>query len=261
METNPVNDPNPLIQQQFGAHANDYAMSTVHAKGESLARLLELTQPRLDWHVLDVSTGAGHTALLFAPHVEHVIATDLTPQMLDAARKLAKERTITNIEFKTADAHALPFEDNTFDLVTNRLALHHYSDPRQAIAEMVRVCKPGGLVALVDNIVPPDKVTAGYINHFEELRDPSHNWAYSIARLQTYFTDAALQIEATEELSKEMEFEPWANRTSVSEETKNKLRDLLVNAPDQVRAFLKPRIGGDRIFFSLHEAVTIGRKT
>ncbi len=255
-----MDDPNKLIQEQFGAHANDYVTSQVHAQGQSLTRLVELTQPQRDWHLLDVSTGAGHTALAFAPHVAYVVACDLTPQMLDAARKLADERGSTNIEFKRADVHALPFEDNQFDLVTSRIALHHYSDARQTITEMTRVCKPHGLVALVDNIVPPDKVTAGYINHFEKLRDPSHNWAYPTVRLEAYFADAGLQIQHTEELSKEMEFDPWANRLSVSEETKATLRDLLNTAPEPVRTFLTPRVDGNRVFFVLHEAIIIGRK-
>jgi ubiquinone/menaquinone biosynthesis C-methylase UbiE len=163
-----MDEANNLIRQQFGANANKYVTSAVHAQGESLARLVQLTQPQRDWHVLDVSTGAGHTALAFAPHVARVIACDLTPEMLDAARTLASERGIANVEFKPADAHALPFEDGAFDLVTNRIALHHYSDARKAIAEMARVCKRGGIVGLTDNVVPPDKVTAGYVNHFEK---------------------------------------------------------------------------------------------
>src|SRR5512143_1259706 len=169
-----MDDPNKLIQQQFGPNADKYVTSTVHAEGASLQRLVELTQPHRDWLVLDVSTGAGHTALAFAPEVARVLATDLTLQMLGTAQRLANERGLANIEFKPADAHSLPFEENTFDLVTSRIALHHYTDPRKAIAEMARVCKPGGMVALVDNIVPPDKQIAGYINHFEKMRDPSH---------------------------------------------------------------------------------------
>ncbi|MBI5304003.1 MAG: methyltransferase domain-containing protein [Chloroflexi bacterium] len=164
-----MDDLNKLIRQQFGAHANDYVTSQVHAQGQSLQRLLELTQPQRNWLVLDVSTGAGHTALTFAPRVARVIASDLTPQMLAAARKLADERGITNIVFRDADAHQLPFTNDTFDLVMNRLALHHYTDARKAISEMARVCKRGGIVALVDNIVPPDKISAGAINHFEKL--------------------------------------------------------------------------------------------
>jgi ubiquinone/menaquinone biosynthesis C-methylase UbiE len=81
-----IDDSTNLIQQQFGANADKYAMSAVHARGESLARLVELTQPHSDWATLDVSTGAGHTALTFAPHVARVIAVDLTHEMLTTVR-------------------------------------------------------------------------------------------------------------------------------------------------------------------------------
>ncbi|MBI4790043.1 MAG: hypothetical protein HY782_23660 [Chloroflexi bacterium] len=64
-----MDDANRLIQEQFGAHANDYAPSAVHAQGPSLARLVELTQPQPDWLVLDVSTGAGHTARTSSPAI------------------------------------------------------------------------------------------------------------------------------------------------------------------------------------------------
>lgn len=255
-----MDDKRDLVQKQFGAHANDYATSTVHAQGPSLARLVELTNPQPDWVVLDVSTGAGHTALIFAPRVARVIAADLTPEMLDVARKLAGERGITNMEFRPADAQQLPFADNTFDLVTNRIALHHYPDARKAIMEMARVCKKGGRLALVDNIVPPDKQLAGYINHFEKLRDPSHNWAYPVARLEAYFADAQLSIEHSETLAKDMEFGPWADRMGASADLKADLLKRLMQAPDGVRDFLKPHADGDRVFFALHEAIIIGRK-
>jgi hypothetical protein len=70
-----------LVQQQFGAHAAAYATSAVHAKGASLARLVELVKPERHWQALDVATGAGHTAAAFAPHVARVIASDLTEEM------------------------------------------------------------------------------------------------------------------------------------------------------------------------------------
>lgn len=256
-----MTDANKLIQDQFGANADKYATSAVHARGESLARLLELTHPQANWLVLDVSTGAGHTALTFAPRVRRVIATDLTPQMLDTARRLANERGIANIEFKPADAHALPFADNTFDLVTNRIALHHYSDARQATAEMARVCKQGGLVGFTDNIVPPDKVTAAHINHWEQLRDPSHHWEYPLARLESMFADAGLHIEHSESMTKEMEFDPWADRMGASEDLKAKLREWIAAAPAPVQEWLLPRHDADKLFFTLHEAVILARKT
>ena len=256
-----MKDSTQLIQQQFGAHADEYAASAVHARGESLARLVELTQPQPGWRALDVSTGAGHTALAFAPHVAHVVAVDLTPQMLETARKLATERGITNIEFEPADAHALPFEDNTFELVTNRIALHHYSDAQQAIREMARVLKPGGVLGFTDNTVPPDKQTAGAINHFEQLRDPSHHWCYPVERLLKYFADARLDAEHVErDAVKEVDFEEWANRMGCSDATKTELKRLLDTAPPPVREFFMPRIENGRLKFSIRESILIARK-
>jgi ubiquinone/menaquinone biosynthesis C-methylase UbiE len=149
------------VREQFGASAQKYVTSSIHAQGASLARIVELTQPQPDWLVLDISTGGGHTALALAPHVRRVVATDWTPEMLAAAEEFIRARGLTNIEFKIADAENLPFGENEFDLVTNRLALHHYPNARRAISEVVRVLKPKGLFALVDNVVPPDKHTAG----------------------------------------------------------------------------------------------------
>ena len=248
------------VQQEFGARAEDYATSPVHAQGPSLVRLIALTQPQRDWIVLDVATGAGHTALTFAPHVTQVVAVDLTREMLATAQRLATERGLTNIEFKTANAENLPFDANTFNVVTSRMALHHYSDARKAIQEMARVCKPHGLVALVDNIVPPDKQVAGYINHYEKMRDPSHNWAFPVARLQALFADAELELVHTETFSKEIEFEPWADRTKATPETKAKLLERLAQAPEGAREFLAPRTEGTKTYFALTEAILIGRK-
>ena len=255
-----MTDSQDLVKRQFGVHATSYVTSTVHAQGKSLARLTDLTRPQSDWIVLDVSTGAGHTALAFAPHVKRVVATDLTPQMLDAARRLAVDRSITNIEFRLADAQALPFEDDSFHLVTNRIALHHYPDARQAVEEMARVCKRGGIVALVDNTVPGEREAATYINRFEQLRDPSHHWAHPLGDLEAYFADAALSVEHNETLKKDMEFEPWATRMGASGETKTTLRTLLLDAPETVREFLAPRIRNEQLVFTLTEAVIIGRK-
>jgi ubiquinone/menaquinone biosynthesis C-methylase UbiE len=255
-----MSDNKETVRQQYGANAEAYVTSPVHAKGASLARLVELTRPQPDWIVLDVSTGGGHTALAFAPHVRTVIATDLTPQMLAAAERFARERGITNIEYQTADAEALPFGEAEFDLVTNRIALHHCPDARKAIAEMARVLKAGGLLALVDNVVPPDKQLGGYINAFEKLRDPSHHWCYPTVRLEAYLTDAGLRVEHVETSSKEMEFEPWVDRMGASAETKEKVRALLDRAPEGARAFFKPRGEGSELRFSLEEAILIARK-
>src|SRR5688572_11157475 len=111
-----------LVQKQFGTHAEAYATSRVHAQGASLKRLVELIQPQADWQVLDVATAAGHTAYAFAPHVAHVVATDITPEMIPVAAKLAAEKGISNVTLESADAEELPYANGSFNLVTCRIA-------------------------------------------------------------------------------------------------------------------------------------------
>jgi ubiquinone/menaquinone biosynthesis C-methylase UbiE len=80
------------VQQQFGATAAAYSTSTGHGDRTALAALVALAAPRATDTVLDIATGAGHTALAFAPHVQRVVAYDLTEAMLAETAKNAAER-------------------------------------------------------------------------------------------------------------------------------------------------------------------------
>ena len=88
------------LAQQLAAA---YATSEVHAKGASLARLVEISEPKPHWRVLDVATGAGHTAFAFAPHVAKVTATDIDDEMLAETRKFAKANGLANVRTLTAE--------------------------------------------------------------------------------------------------------------------------------------------------------------
>jgi ubiquinone/menaquinone biosynthesis C-methylase UbiE len=260
-----------LVQQQFGAHAAAYATSTVHAKGASLARLVELVKPQGHWQALDVATGAGHTAAAFAPHVAKVIASDITQEMLAEARKLAAQKGFANLETATADAEALPFEDGRFDLVTCRIAPHHFPDIPRFVGEVRRVLKAGGTFALVDNIAPDARSTPGYsdaelrdaavaYNAFEKVRDPSHGRCLGLAEWSEIVADAGLDIVHTERLPKDMEFQPWAERMVADPATVERLRAMLEEGSPALQAFLKPRREDGALWFTLDEAILIARR-
>jgi ubiquinone/menaquinone biosynthesis C-methylase UbiE len=260
-----------LVQEQFGAHAAAYVTSSVHAKGPSLARLVDLVRPEKTWHVLDVATGAGHTALAFAPHVASVIASDLTEEMLAQAAQLAATKGLANVTTALADAEALPFEDAGFDLVTCRIAPHHFPDIPTFVSEVQRVLKPGGTFALADNIEPDAESTPGFVpielrdaaliyNAFEKIRDPSHSRCLGMTEWSELIEDAGLRIEHKERTPKEMEFEPWATRMGSSAATIERLRSILMEASPALKAFLKPRLVDDRLWFTLDEAIIIARK-
>jgi len=248
------------VCSQFGAAADAYAVSQVHAKGESLAVLVEYVKPQTTWAVLDVATGAGHTALALAPHVARVVATDLTPQMVAKTTELAAARALGNLETACADAEQLPFASASFDLVTCRLAFHHFSRPAEAVGEWVRVLKPGGVLGFTDNVSVSDPLAARYYNAYEALRDPSHHWVFPLADLRAMFAAAGLQVSQIHQLSKEFEFHDWADRQRVSPAGKAQLLHMMRHIPPALQPLLSPRWEGDTLYFSLWEAVITAYK-
>ncbi|MBE2197977.1 MAG: class I SAM-dependent methyltransferase [Anaerolinea sp.] len=256
------------VQAQFGANAAAYATSAVHAKGASLGRLVELVRPLPHWQVLDIATGAGHTAFTFAPHVAQVVAADLTAEMLGQTRQLAAAKELANVTVCLADAEELPFAGARFDLVTCRIAPHHFPDIGRFLSESVRVLRPGGLLAVVDNVVPGSRLrgkkadllhAAGqYVNAFEKLRDPSHNRCLSLDEWAAAFATANCPLQHQETAQKAMDFDWWATRMQTTPETTTRLRAMLMQAPAPVLAFLTPQVSGDRITFHLMEAILIG---
>jgi ubiquinone/menaquinone biosynthesis C-methylase UbiE len=258
-----------LAQQKFGAAAADYATSTVHARGESLDRLVELVAPEKRWRVLDVAAGAGHTALALAPHVAKVTASDITEAMLAEAKKLAAARGFGNVKTVHAKAEDLPFPDMSFDLVTCRLAAHHFSDVAAFGAEAYRVLMPNGLLAVVDNISPDQEIfpalsaedarhwTKAY-DAFEKLRDPSHGHCLSLTAWRDVLGKAGFDVVAAEHMDQDLEFGPWVTRMRCDEATVARLRALLQDEP--LRDLLKPRETETDTMFTLQEGIIVARK-
>lgn len=248
------------VRSQFGASAELYAHSDVHAHGESLALLIEFVNPQPTWRVLDVATGAGHTALCFAPRVAEVIATDLTAAMLATAARLAGERKLANVRFEPADAELLTYPDGSFDAVTCRLAFHHFPNPRQALAEFARVLKPGGALGFTDNVTVENPSSAELYNAIEKLRDPSHVRVPPTSELCAAIASAGMSIVAQRRLSKEMEFAEWADRQHVSPGGKETLLAMFRSLPTDLLELFQPRWTDGTLYFSLWELVLAARK-
>ena len=249
-----------LVQQRFGPNAEAYAVSRNHAQGKSLLRLVELMQPQSNWRVLDVATGAGHTALAFAQLVREAVATDITPQMLAQTEKLAGERGVTNLVTKIADAGRLPFEGASFDAVTCRIAPHHFNDVQQFVNECARVLKAGGLLGIADNIAPEDEAGAKYIDDFEILRDPSHVRCLPPSEWKACFANAGLTLLHEDLVEKHVTFDEWCGHQKTPADVMAQLREVLLNAPNVVKAHLKPTFIDDVLNFSMVEGVFVCRK-
>ena len=126
-----------------------------------------------DMLVLDVACGAAHAAELAAPHVRQVVGVDLTPELLALGSARLRDTGIANVLLQEGNAAALPFVDASFDLVMCRTAIHHMGDPLASIAEMARVCKPGGRVVVSDLVAPNADVRDAF-DDFQRILDPSH---------------------------------------------------------------------------------------
>jgi ubiquinone/menaquinone biosynthesis C-methylase UbiE len=255
------NDVKRLSRQRFSRYAQGYVSSRTHAEGAELDRLLEIAQPQADWLVLDVATGGGHTALKFAPCVAGVIATDISESMLDAAQAFLSGLGVQNVTYKVADAEALSFEDATFDLVTCRIAAHHFSDCPRFVGECARVLKPAGMLLVQDHVLPDDAYAAAYVESFQKLRDPSHSRAYTEGEWRDMFVAAGFAVEHTEQILKEHPFMSWARRQGCTQEIIDRLTAMLAEAPQAVVDWMQPRdIGTPEASFSDYHIIIAGSK-
>src|SRR6187397_3042314 len=247
-----------LVQEQFGKTAATYLTSAPHAKGKSLERLVDLVQPKKDWRMLDVATGGGHVAYIFAPHVARVWATDITDEMIEMVRGEAGKRGLANVRTAYAKAEALPFDDASFELVTCRIAPHHFDSIPDFLGEVHRMLKPNGVFALVDNVVPEGSV-GDYINAFERFRDPSHLRAWTMQEWRDALKTAHLAIEHEEQIYKKMEFKSWASRHDATMQAL--LRSMLAEVTPAVKAALEPQGTGADLTFRLCEGLFIAKRS
>src|SRR5262249_6623764 len=155
----------------------------------ALRLMVEFVGAGPDDTVLDVACGPGLVVCAFARVVRHATGIDLTPAMLDRARATQQERGLTNITWRLGDVLPLPYPDGAFSIVTSRFAFHHFQDPRAVLAEMRRVCAPGGRVLVVDTEASPDPKKAAEFNRMEVLRDPSHVRAMPLSELTGLFRE------------------------------------------------------------------------
>nr|BBH86888.1 S-adenosyl-L-methionine (SAM)-dependent methyltransferase PhcB [Thermosporothrix sp. COM3] len=248
------------IRQAFTRQANAYAANPFITNEESLRRLVETVHPAPQAHVLDVATGPGSIAMAFAEAGCDVIGIDLTDAPLAIAELKRKERGLERLRFQVGDAEQLPFEDQRFDIVVSRFALHHVETPRRMLAEMTRVCRPNGSVVINDLITSEHPARAEYQNRFERLRDPSHTQALSISALLALFTACGLEIEHISTETRPQQLESWLRNAHTPEQQAVEVREMLQRDSEQDLSGTRPYVQDGQLYFSHRIALCIGRK-
>ncbi|MEX2425355.1 MAG: class I SAM-dependent methyltransferase [Thermomicrobiaceae bacterium] len=235
------------VRKQFGGTSAAYAVSATHRSGNDLDRLVELAECHKDVEALDIATGAGHTARAIAQKVRHVVVSDLTPEMLDTAKAEMQATGIHNVSFRLADAEDLPFQSDSFDLVTCRIAPHHFSDCEQFAREVSRVLRPGGLFLLIDSTVPEEDELDRQVNELDWRRDHSHVRSFKRTEWLDMLTEAEFEIEAAEDFPKRHDFADWTSRSGMVESERAELEAWLLDAAPELRERLNVEIEDGRL--------------
>jgi ubiquinone/menaquinone biosynthesis C-methylase UbiE len=176
-----------LILDQFTRQATLFSTASAITDEDALRMIVEAARPTSDDRLLDVACGPGLVVCALAPHVRDATGIDVTPAMLDRARKLSTDTGLANVAWRQGDVSSLPYGDASFTIVTTRFSFHHFLDPAAVLREMVRVCVPGGRIVVVDDYASEDPPKAAAFNRLEKLRDPSHARCLALTELKGLF--------------------------------------------------------------------------
>ena len=188
----------------WSERAEGYRESEAHRSGRDLELFAEWAAGQT---VLDVATGGGHVARRLREAGCTVVTCDPAPGM--KADVLCR-------------AEHLPFADGSFDVVTCRVAAHHFEDVAVALQEIARVS--GGLVLVADNLFVDETGEEA-----DRLRDPTHVRNYSEDEWRGLFADAGLDLEQFEREEKWVQLGPWLERAGCTGDEAARVRELLAD--------------------------------
>lgn len=246
------------VRARFAPVAANYARAKFHTSSERLREVLDLAQPQPADLVLDVATGTGNTALALAPFVHRVVGVDLTREMLDQARRLTAERSITNADWILGDACRLPFADASFDLYTVRAAPHHFHDFDAFLVEALRVLKPGRAAVFVDCAAPA--AARDLMHDVEVRRDPSHVRSLTVPEWTERVQAAGFQVEVAQSRELDWDFEDWMGNMAVAPALSAELAEVIESAQGEARRELHPERRDGKLWHAYWHCLIRARK-
>jgi SAM-dependent methyltransferase len=252
-------DPRRLNQERFTLTAREYAGSRVAERRDQVEMLLHSLAPSSADALLDVACGPGALLSAFAPHLRRAVGVDLTLAMLREARHRHQGRPGT-VSLIRADGERLPFRQGAFSFVTATWAFHHFRDPGGVLAEMVRVCRPGGKVAVGDLVGSPDNLKRARQNEIERLRDPAHVEIYSSQGLETLLAAAGLTVihRGGGDLGREVG--EWCRIAAAPSDVEKRVREMLLHTIPGDLAGLDPVLVNEEIRFRHRWVILVSEK-
>lgn len=246
---------NSRILDQFTRQAGPFAASAAIRNQEALDRIVQWSGAGPDDTVLDVACGPGLLACAFAKMAKHATGIDMTPAMLEQARKTQQEQGLNNVSWQPGDVYSLPFPDAQFSIVSSRFVFHHLQEPLAALREMKRVCKSGGKIVVADMAPLPQKAAA--LNAAELLRDPSHVRALPLDELRGLFEQSGLGTPQVFSYRLEGELEDLLSRSFPNEGDADRLRKIFADSISNDALGLNTRRENGRIYYGFPVAVLV----
>ena len=251
---------NDLIKEEFARQAPSFE-DRQYSFGDPrvLSWILANVPPDAAELVLDVAGGTGHVARAYAERSLCATVLDLTAEMLAVGKREVDAAGVRNVVFQLGEADSMPFLPGSFDLVVSRFAVHHFDDPAAVLAEMARVCRAGGRVAIFDMVVAEPERAEDY-NHRERLRDPSHTRALTAEELRATMEGAGLEIGHFVERDQPLPLERWLAQTRPSDEVSAQLRaELEAELSGGAATGMRPQRRDDELYFTQRWAIAMGR--
>jgi ubiquinone/menaquinone biosynthesis C-methylase UbiE len=248
------------IRDQFTRQAEIFAAAPELHNEEAVALLVDAAAPGPTDLTLDVACGPGSIAVAMAKRARLATGLDATPAMLNQARDLADEQGISNVTWRKGDVYALPFEGGSFDIVTCRFAFHHFIHPQVALSEMIRVCRPGGMILVCDAVASDDQAKADAFNRMERLRDPSTVQFHPLRALLDLFATAGLPPPAQKFFQVPTEREEMVTRAFPANDDFAGLRRLIDAAAEGDLMAMNARRSGGTVLLAYQAVILTVRK-
>ena len=249
------------IRDEFTRQADAMAASAVFTDAEILARIRDAAGLTPQARVLDVACGPGIVTAALAPYAGAVTALDVTPAMVTRARQRSRDDGLSNVHCALGLAEALPFADETFDVIVNRSALHHFPHPEAALAEMARVLRPSGRLVISDVVSSEVTEESTLHNALEILRDPSHVRMLPRGELLGILQRLGLHEVSSLAWTNQRGFDEWLRITNAPERIAPLRAVMTALAKSNQHAGINLHLDSDDVVFEHHTLLLAMEKT
>lgn len=235
------------IVREFTGQAESFNTSQAARATESLDELITVAGPERHERWLEAACGPGLISRRLAPLVREVHGIDLTPAMVEVARREAARAGVGNARFSLGDATATGLAAGSFDGAVARFALHHLPVPGRLFEELARVVLPGGKVVLADHLADERAEALAWSQEIERLRDPSHWACLPASRLRALGERAGLELELERVLTLELDFDDWLTRGSGGRAAPELVEQVLHDRPAGTECFQVRQLDARRV--------------